>query len=119
MGRKLGLLAIALIAAVSTISSTTGAAEDGPVSRWLGTWSASPQPPSLAGPSVTGFTNQTLREIVSLHFGGDRVRVRLTNAFGAVPLEVGRAVDRDREVAARWAERSATPMVRADERRAR
>ena len=42
MGRKLGLLAIALIAAVSTISSTTGAAEDGPVSRWLGTWSASP-----------------------------------------------------------------------------
>jgi lysophospholipase L1-like esterase len=38
-----------------------------------------------------GFTNQTVRNIVYPSVGGDRVRVRLSNAFGTAPLTVGDA----------------------------
>lgn len=54
--------------------------------HWVGTWSASP---GLASP--TGFNNQTLRMIVHTSIGGDDVRVRLSNAFGAQSLVVGGA----------------------------
>jgi lysophospholipase L1-like esterase len=37
------------------------------------------------------FENQTLREIVHASIGGDTVRVRLSNAFGSVPVEIGAA----------------------------
>ena len=57
--------------------------------HWLGTWATSPSPPDLSGPSVAGFNDQTLREIVYTHFGGKRVRVRLTNVFGAAPMTFG------------------------------
>jgi lysophospholipase L1-like esterase len=36
-------------------------------------------------------TNQTVRNVVFLSAGGNRVRVRLTNAFGTSPLRVGAA----------------------------
>src|SRR5207302_8470909 len=35
--------------------------------------------------------NQTLRQIVHVSVGGDRLRVTLTNAFGAAPLTIGAA----------------------------
>jgi lysophospholipase L1-like esterase len=35
--------------------------------------------------------NQTLREIVHISIGGDKVRVVLSNAFGTAPLEIGGA----------------------------
>ncbi len=91
IGRRAGLLAVGLLAAAFSVLPGSGAAEPTPPAAWLGGWSTSPSPPTLAGPSVAGFANQTLREVVSLHFGGPRVRVRLTNAFGAVPLTIGRA----------------------------
>ncbi len=40
---------------------------------------------------IGGFTNQTVRNIVYPSVGGDRVRVRLSNAFGTAPLAVGDA----------------------------
>ena len=42
-------------------------------------------------PAPLNFKNQTLREIVRVSLGGDRVRVVLSNAFGTLPLEVGAA----------------------------
>jgi lysophospholipase L1-like esterase len=42
-------------------------------------------------PAPLNFKNQTLRQIVHVSLGGDRVRVVLSNAFGTVPLEVGAA----------------------------
>ncbi len=59
---------------------------------WVGTWGASPLPPSAATarfPATPGFANQTIRQIVRLSAGGDRLRLRLTNEFGAQPLRVG------------------------------
>jgi lysophospholipase L1-like esterase len=37
------------------------------------------------------FKNQTLRQIVHVSLGGDRVRVVVSNAFGTLPLEIGAA----------------------------
>ena len=50
--------------------------------------------PGRAGgppPAPLNFKNQTLREIVHVSLGGDRIRVTLSNAFGTLPLEVGAA----------------------------
>jgi lysophospholipase L1-like esterase len=61
---------------------------------WVGSWGASPLPPSPAGarfPATPSFANQTIRQIVRLSAGGDKVRLRLTNEFGAQPLRVGAA----------------------------
>ena len=56
-----------------------------------------------APPAPLNFKNQTLREIVHVSLGGDRVRVTLSNAFGTLPLEVGAAhvALRDKDAAIR------------------
>jgi lysophospholipase L1-like esterase len=80
--------------------------------HWVATWAASPQqplqlrppqalsgppaatpgpPPPAALPPITSFHNQTVRMIVRASIGGRRVRVQLSNAFGAGPLMVGTA----------------------------
>jgi hypothetical protein len=53
-------------------------------------WSASPQHPSLGTLGMTGFHDQTVRDIVFPSVGGKMVRLELTNAFGRLPLQVGR-----------------------------
>src|SRR4051794_33541275 len=84
--------------------------------RWVATWATaqalvrlSPpvRPPGTAaapaaavpsGPATTpqaigahGFNNQTVRMIVRTSIAGKRLRVRLTNAFGSMPVAVGAA----------------------------
>ena len=54
---------------------------------WVATWSASPQ--SVAMPIQ--INAQTVRQIVHTSLGGDRVRVRLSNAYGTSPLAIGSA----------------------------
>ncbi|HEU4616500.1 MAG TPA: SGNH/GDSL hydrolase family protein [Gammaproteobacteria bacterium] len=63
-------------------------------SEWIGTWGASPLPPSAANgpfPGSPTFMNQTVRQIVRISAGGDRVRLRLSNEYGSRPLVVGAA----------------------------
>ena len=55
--------------------------------HWVGTWTASPQ----AASSPVEFKGQTIRQIVRVSIGGKRVRVRLSNAFGAGPLVISGA----------------------------
>src|SRR4029453_3260968 len=43
------------------------------------------------GAAPLNFNNQTLRQIVHVSLGGDRVRLVLSNAFGTSPLSVGAA----------------------------
>ncbi len=71
--------------------------------RWIAAWAASPQgpyatgytvnEPSLAAALAFGGTaaHQTVRLIVHTAAAGDRVRVRLSNTFGAQPLTFGAA----------------------------
>ena len=69
-----------------------------PSGRWVATWSAAPQQPGpLTIDAIFGadksrsFENQTIRHIVHTSVGGRKVRVRLSNAFGVMPLRVGAA----------------------------
>jgi lysophospholipase L1-like esterase len=64
-----------------------------------------PAPPPL------NFRNQTLREIVHISLGGDRVRVVLSNAFGTIPLEVGAAHIALREKDAAIQAKSGRPLT--------
>jgi lysophospholipase L1-like esterase len=57
-------------------------------------WTASPQLPSegfTPNWSRTGFWRQSLRQVVRLTAGGDRLRVRLSNVYGTSPLRVAGA----------------------------
>ena len=61
---------------------------------WVGTWGASPLPPSAGAgpfPGTPSFNEQTVRQIVRLSVGGERVRLRLTNAYGLKPVTIGAA----------------------------
>jgi lysophospholipase L1-like esterase len=54
--------------------------------KWIGTWTMAP------APAETGaFNNQTLRVTMRASLGGNRVRVRISNAYGRRPLDVGGA----------------------------
>src|SRR5919112_973151 len=64
--------------------------------RWVASWQGSPTAAGIlpgfgSCPSPEGLRDQTVRNLVPGSVAGDRVRVRLTNAFGARPLAVGRA----------------------------
>ena len=74
------------VAAMAIVSSTM--AKDGnPASRWVGTWTASPQ----AASRPVALNGQTIRQIVHVSIGGTQVRVRISNAYGADSLLVGAA----------------------------
>ena len=78
---------IARLLPILTLAATLSAQ-----THWVGTWAAAPAP-QLSAEEMRGqklvFDNQTLREIVHTSIGGDTVRVRLSNAFGAQPVEIG------------------------------
>jgi lysophospholipase L1-like esterase len=54
--------------------------------HWVGTWTAAPAPAEGAA-----FSNHTLRMIPRVSIGGSRLRVRISNAYGARPLAIGTA----------------------------
>ena len=55
--------------------------------HWVGTWAAAPAPAE----GVIGFNNHTMRMNPRVSIGGERVRVRLSNAHGNRPLAIGGA----------------------------
>lgn len=54
---------------------------------WTATWHASPEPAR----TPTTLSNQTVRQVVRVTLGGNKVRVRLSNEFGDGPLRIGAA----------------------------
>lgn len=60
-------------------------------SRFIGTWTASPQAPVEEGISRDGFADQTIRMMTHTSVGGDGVRIRLANTFGDDPVTFNRA----------------------------
>src|SRR6516165_231726 len=56
--------------------------------RWVGTWAAAPAPAE----GVVGFNNQTIRLNPRFSIGGERLRVRISNAYGNRPLIIGAAM---------------------------
>ena len=106
-------LAVLLLGAQPTVSA------QGATERWVGTWATAAvvRPRAPQGPASVGrpapaqaqaarppqgrrgganrqlpsFSNQTVRQIVRVSLGGERVRVVLSNVFGTTPLTVGAA----------------------------
>lgn len=86
------LLATTVVLVASTSSSAQGnTAGNNGSAAWVGSWADATTAAETAGSSAAGFTNQSVREIVHLSVGGDKIRVRLTNGFGQGSLAVGHA----------------------------
>jgi lysophospholipase L1-like esterase len=84
------LLVLALAVLGSTnpaIASSADVNRDGKL--WIGTWATAPQP-FMPG-SLQGFRNQSLRLIVHTSAGGTKVRIKISNTFGDLPLLIGGA----------------------------
>ncbi len=88
----LAALGIGLVAGATNVALADGG---NVAAHWVSSWQGSPMTGgtffSPGCPSDVGLTNQTIRNIVYLSAGGSRVRVRVSNAFGAAPLNVGAA----------------------------
>jgi lysophospholipase L1-like esterase len=92
-----GAVAGLVVPLVAFSASGQNAQQDQGSPAWVGAWASSPMsgagnlfsPGCPAGPGQ--FVNQTVRNIVYTSVGGDRVRIRLSNAFGTSPLTIGDA----------------------------
>ncbi len=81
------IAAISLALAAIALTTSVVATERHDDAHWVGTWTASPQ--GVAAPiQING---QTVRQIVHTSLGGERVRVRLSNAYGTSGLVIGSA----------------------------
>ena len=58
-----------------------------PERKWIGTWAAAPAPAE----GVVGFSDVIMRMNPRISLGGDRLRVRISNAYGNRPLTIGGA----------------------------
>jgi lysophospholipase L1-like esterase len=88
--RRRLLLGSAMLAAAIAFTSHPVGAQPWTTEQWTGAWGTAP-----AGPppetSLQTFTDQTLRLIVHTSIGGNRVRIRVSNELGSVPLRIGAA----------------------------
>lgn len=90
--RRKWVVAAALLfgmAAVSVSARQTNSDADDRHHHWVGTWATSPQLSDAANAMPPpGFTDSTLRQIVHVSIGGEQIRVRFSNAFGATALTI-------------------------------
>lgn len=84
VGRLLAILGLSL-----AMAAPMGTASAEAPSRWVGAWaSAQLAPDAKNSLSPEDYRDATLRQVIRLSLGGDKVRVRLSNAFGARPLTI-------------------------------
>ena len=64
----------------------------GPDAGWVGTWGTAPQLTEPANmPPEPGLAGNTLRQVVRVSVGGDRLRARFSNEFGTAPMTLDAA----------------------------
>ena len=91
-GRRVFLVATLVAVTAGTPTAWSQETAGAPFfSRWVATWGAAPMAPGSALEPPTTFENQTVRHVVHISVGGQRIRVRLSNAYGAAPLLIGDA----------------------------
>ncbi|MGP3957835.1 SGNH/GDSL hydrolase family protein [Nonomuraea sp. 3N208] len=97
MSRGLRLMIVAALGAGVLTASPAIGDGNAPNGHWVDTWTAMPQltephnmppPPYTAGGLV--MADSTLRQTVRVSAGGQRIRLRFSNAFGGVPLPITR-----------------------------
>ncbi len=88
--RLLGVLAVTATTLVATAATpATGFLP----ARWTGTWGTALTAAAATNTngSLAGFTDQSVRMIVRTSIGGEKVRIRVSNAFGTQAITVGHA----------------------------
>lgn len=87
---------VLFVAAIVVALSAPPAAQAAPTStaapaHWFAAWYSPPFPPTsvLTWNDVRIFDHQTVRQVLRLEAGGDRLRVRLTNELGLSPVKIG------------------------------
>jgi peptidoglycan/xylan/chitin deacetylase (PgdA/CDA1 family) len=79
-----GIISCALLLAAAPASAAAS-----PSSSWIGSWASAQEVPEPNNAlSDADLTDATLRQVVRLSAGGERLRVRLSNAFGGAPLRI-------------------------------
>jgi lysophospholipase L1-like esterase len=79
-----------LVASAAALLCVLGSSAQTTVQQqWVGSWAASQQIPTDANVAPKGqLQGATLRQLVHLSLGGDRIRLHLSNAFGTEPLHL-------------------------------
>ena len=82
---------VAMTAAIMMALLPGAAPGAAPGGKWIEAWYSPPFPPTavLISGDVRTFAHQTVRQVVRLEGGGDRIRVRLTNELGLSPVRIG------------------------------
>ncbi|MGW7078814.1 SGNH/GDSL hydrolase family protein [Streptomyces sp. NPDC054866] len=86
--------ALALTAGLAVTGAHASGSKSPSGPAWTAAWAASPQRASTgfkSNWSEDGFSGQTLRQVVRVTEGGDRARIRLSNAYGTSPLHIAGA----------------------------
>lgn len=79
----------ALIAASMALALTLALPAHAENQKWVGAWATAQLAPDAKNSlDPQDYPNATLRQVVRLSIGGDKVRVRLSNAFGTQPLTI-------------------------------
>jgi lysophospholipase L1-like esterase len=86
-----GLLAAGGTATAGPPASANAASGPAAAPGWVTSWGGSAMSPNALASSVQTLQNQTVRNIVYTSAGGDRLRIRLSNAFGDRAVLVGGA----------------------------
>lgn len=84
---RAGCSGIAVLIALLSAAAVDMRAEAPQSGSWTGTWSAAMAPGGTT--AARGLRDITLRQIVHVSLGGERVRLRISNAYGTAPLTVG------------------------------
>lgn len=72
-------------------SGGSGAGAGGVAATWVGTWASAQQLTEEANePPAPGLTGNTLRQIVRVSIGGQRLRLRFSNQYGTTPVTLNR-----------------------------
>lgn len=72
---------------IAAVFQPEAARRDGAGAHWVGTWASSQMVP-VGRFSQADLTDATVRQLVRVSLGGERVRIRLSNRFGARPLRI-------------------------------
>lgn len=93
MVKPMRLLAALAVTATTLVATAATPATGFLPARWTGTWGTALTAASASNTngSLEGFTDQSVRMIVRTSVGGEKVRIRVSNAFGTQAITVGHA----------------------------
>lgn len=81
-----GVVVLCLLSGCSANKSVAQPGESA-VNKWVATWGAAPQLVESGNmPPAPGLTHNTLRQVVRVSIGGDRLRLRFSNTFSRQPV---------------------------------